>query len=347
MYTMTWLQLGKKIVKYKVAALTFLALSTIVMGYFAMQVKLSYEFTKAIPEDNPKYVIYQDFVKKFGVDGTTMVVGFQTDSFFTTNIFNQVADLQKDIKTIPGVTEVVSVPSAYTLVKDSIASKFIPHKIFNAPYTSDSSLAADRAVLERLPFYKNLMYNPISHSYIMAISFLPDSINSGARSGIINKLKSKLDAFAVKSQLAIHISGLPYIRTILAERIKKEIGSAIPTGSEKTFLMKGRDIRTGTPKEVILTEKDTAEALEGVVNQIVNAVKHALENTPPELSSDLVDSGMVLAGGGAYLKNLDKLIKKETGLPVTIAEDALSCVAIGTGKALEQEGIFSSMLTSY
>jgi rod shape-determining protein MreB len=132
-----------------------------------------------------------------------------------------------------------------------------------------------------------------------------------------------------------------------AEKIKKEIGSAIPTGSVKTFLMKGRDNRTGTPKEVILTEKDTAEALEGVVGQIVNAIKHALENTPPELSSDLVDSGMVLAGGGAYLKNLDKLIKKETGLPVTIAEDALSCVAIGTGKALEQEGIFSSMLTSY
>ena len=74
------------------------------MGYFAIQVKLSYEFTKAIPEDNPKFVIYQDFVKKFGVDGTTMVVGFQTDSFFTAGLFNQVADLQKDIKTIAGVT---------------------------------------------------------------------------------------------------------------------------------------------------------------------------------------------------------------------------------------------------
>ena len=111
--------------------------------------------------------------------------------------------------------------------------------------------------------------------------------------------------------------------------------------------MKGRDNRTGTHKEIILTEKDTAEALEGVVGKIVNAIKHALENTTPELSSDLVDSGMVLAGGGAYLKNLDKLIKKETELPVTIAEDALSCVAIGSGKALEQEGIFSSMLTSY
>ena len=220
---MTWLQLGKSIVKYKVAALAFLALSTLVMGYFAIQVKLSYEFTKAIPEDNPKFVIYQDFVKKFGVDNTTIVVGFQTDSFFTTNIFNQVADLQKAIKTIPGVTEVVSVPSAYTIVKDSAASKFLTHKIFNAPYTSDSALAADRVVLESLPFYKNLMYNPNSHAYIMAISFLPDSINSGARSAIIKNLQSKLDGFASKSSLAVHISGLPYIRTILADRIKKEM----------------------------------------------------------------------------------------------------------------------------
>ena len=220
---MTWLQLGKNIVKYKVAALTFLALSTLFMGYFAIQVKLSYEFTKAIPEDNPKFVIYQDFVKKFGVDGTTMVVGFQTDSFFTAGLFNQVADLQKDIKTIAGVTEVLSVPNAYTIVKDSAASKFLPHKIFNAPYTSDSALAADRAVLESLPFYKNLMYNPSSHAYIMAISFLPDSINSGARSAIIKNLQSKLDGFASKTKLAVHISGLPYIRTILADRIKKEM----------------------------------------------------------------------------------------------------------------------------
>ena len=220
---MTWLQLGKNIVKYKIAALSFLALSTLVMGYFAIQVKLSYEFTKAIPEDNPKFVIYKEFVKKFGVDGTTMVVGFQTDSFFTTTVFNQVADLQKEIKTIPGVTEVVSVPSAYTIIKDSASSKFIPHKIFNAPYISDSALVADKAILESLPFYKNLMYNPSSNAYIMAISFIPDSINSVARSGIIKNLQSKLDAFVSKSNLKVHISGLPYIRTILADRIKKEM----------------------------------------------------------------------------------------------------------------------------
>ena len=132
-----------------------------------------------------------------------------------------------------------------------------------------------------------------------------------------------------------------------AEKIKKEIGTCIPTNSDNTYVMKGRDLRTGVPKEVTLTEKDSAEAMSPVITKIIQAIKDALEHTPPELSADLVDMGLVLAGGGAYLKNLDKLISKETGLPVSIAEDPLSCVAIGTGKALEQEGIFSSMLTEY
>ena len=132
-----------------------------------------------------------------------------------------------------------------------------------------------------------------------------------------------------------------------AEKIKKEIGTCIPTNNDNTYIMKGRDIRTGVPKEVTLTEKDSAEAMSPIVTQMIQAIKDALEQTPPELSADLVDMGLVLAGGGAYLKNLDKLISKETGLPVSIAEDPLSCVAIGTGKALEQEGIFSSMLTEY
>ena len=132
-----------------------------------------------------------------------------------------------------------------------------------------------------------------------------------------------------------------------AEKIKKEIGTCIPTNNDNTYIMKGRDIRTGVPKEVTLTERDSAEAMSPIVTQMIQAIKDALEQTPPELSADLVDMGLVLAGGGAYLKNLDKLISKETGLPVSIAEDPLSCVAIGTGKALEQEGIFSSMLTEY
>ena len=131
-----------------------------------------------------------------------------------------------------------------------------------------------------------------------------------------------------------------------AEKIKKEIGTAIPT-TNNVFLMKGRDIRTGTPKEISLTEEDACEALMPILTQMLAAIKEALESTPPELSADLVDMGLVLTGGGALLKNIDKLISKDTGLPVTIADNPLECVAIGTGKALENEELFSTMLSEY
>tara|TARA_B110000046_G_scaffold151310_1_gene159973 strand:+ start:629 stop:1666 length:1038 start_codon:yes stop_codon:yes gene_type:complete len=131
-----------------------------------------------------------------------------------------------------------------------------------------------------------------------------------------------------------------------AEKIKKEIGTAIPSNSN-TYAVKGRDLRSGTPKEVNINEEDTAEALNDILKEMVDGIKSALENTPPELSADLVDMGLTLTGGGALLKNIDKRFSKETGLPVYIANDPLACVAIGTGKALDQEETFSTMLSEY
>ena len=131
-----------------------------------------------------------------------------------------------------------------------------------------------------------------------------------------------------------------------AEKIKKEIGTAIPTNNNK-YPVKGRDIRSGTPKEVNITEEDTSEALNPILKEMIDGVKDALENTPPELSSDLVDMGLTLTGGGALLKNIDKRFSKETGLPVHVADDPLACVAIGTGKALDQEQTFSGILSEY
>jgi rod shape-determining protein MreB len=131
-----------------------------------------------------------------------------------------------------------------------------------------------------------------------------------------------------------------------AEKIKKEIGTAIPTNNN-TYPVKGRDLRSGTPKEVNITEEDSAEAMSEILRNMINGIKDALENTPPELSADLVDMGLTLTGGGALLKNIDKRFSKETGLPVHIADDPLACVAIGTGKALEQEETFSTMLSEY
>jgi len=131
-----------------------------------------------------------------------------------------------------------------------------------------------------------------------------------------------------------------------AERIKKEIGSAcLPADGEgRRMQIKGRDLMNGVPKEIVVTERQVAEALGEPVGQIVEAVKVALEHTPPELSSDIVEKGIVLTGGGALLSNLDYVLRHATGLAVAIADDPLSCVALGTGHALEEMKTLKNIL---
>ncbi len=127
------------------------------------------------------------------------------------------------------------------------------------------------------------------------------------------------------------------IGEVTAERIKKTIGTAsIPEhGDGKLMEIKGRDLMNGVPKEIVLSEAQIAEALADPVGQILEAVKIALENTAPELAADIVDKGIVLTGGGALLRNLDLVMRHATGLPVIIADDPLTCVVMGTGRALE------------
>ena len=131
-----------------------------------------------------------------------------------------------------------------------------------------------------------------------------------------------------------------------AEQIKKEIGAACApeSGNGKTMEIKGRDLMNGVPKELVLSEAHIAEALVEPVNQIVESVKVALESTPPELSSDIVDKGIVMTGGGSMLHNLDLVLSSSTGLPVFIGDDPLSCVANGTGAVLEQPDILRHVL---
>jgi rod shape-determining protein MreB and related proteins len=123
-----------------------------------------------------------------------------------------------------------------------------------------------------------------------------------------------------------------------AERIKKEIGSACPPedGEGRIMEIKGRDLMNGVPKELIISERQIAESLAEPVSAIIEAVKVALEHTAPELAADIVDKGIVLTGGGALLSNIDYVLRHATGLPVSIADDPLSCVALGTGRALEE-----------
>jgi rod shape-determining protein MreB len=134
-----------------------------------------------------------------------------------------------------------------------------------------------------------------------------------------------------------------------AERIKIGLGAARPAenGDEGPWLeVKGRDLVNGVPREVVVSQAQISESLAEPVFQIVEAVKVALENTPPELAADICDKGIVLTGGGALLHRLDQVLREATGLPVVVAEDALSCVVLGTGRALEELKRLRNVLTT-
>jgi len=128
-----------------------------------------------------------------------------------------------------------------------------------------------------------------------------------------------------------------------AETIKTTIGNAYPDDQVQTVEVKGRDLATGTPKILTVDSDEVREAISEQLNTIVGTVHAALERMPPELAADLVDSGIVLAGGGALLKNMDVLLRSETRLPITIAEDPLSAVAVGAGQALSNLAILRGL----
>ncbi len=219
-----WYKAGRFILKYRLGLLLILLAATGFMGWKASQVQLSYDFTRALPTDNPKYQDYQAFLKRFGGDGNTMVIGLNSENYFNINFFNKVGELHNRLKKIPGVTDILSIPEVMNLQNDSVNHRLFTKRIFHHPYTSQVSLDSDRAVFESLPFYRDLSYNPQTHSYIMGVTVDKDTINSKSRTRLINDILKEVETFEKQTNVTVHNSGLPFIRTTIGNRIKNEMG---------------------------------------------------------------------------------------------------------------------------
>ena len=218
-----WQRLGSLVLQYRMILLLSLLMITGVMGYFSRQVKLSYEFGKAIPTDNPKYRDYVAFRKKFGDDGNVLVIAVQSGRFFELPFFKQYQQLIEEIKQVRNVTGILSVPAAVNLQKDSAASKLQAVKIFPDTGLNQAALDSARDVFLRLPFYRQRLYNPDSRTYLMGISINKDSLNSPLRTRIVGDILACVERFEKATGEPTYRSGLPLIRTISSDRIQKEM----------------------------------------------------------------------------------------------------------------------------
>lgn len=218
-----WRRLGQFILKYRFLLLTLLLASTALMGYWGSKVGMSYEFTRAIPTNHPANLTYQEFKKKYGEDGNLLVIGIQTDKLFTENMFNSYADLNRRLKKVNGVEDLISVPGAVNLVKDSATESLRAVPLFPDTRLNQAQLDSAAAVFYSLPFYKGLLYNPETNAWLMGVRLNKGLMNSAKRNRVAADIEATALEFGKAHQLDIKLSGLPFIRTQMSTRIANEM----------------------------------------------------------------------------------------------------------------------------
>ena len=218
-----WKTLGESILRYRYILLTILAGVTVFMAWQASQVKMSYDPGKAIPTDNPKYKVYQEFRQQFGEDGNMVVIGVQTDKFFQQDFFNDYRTLQQSIKGIKGVEDILSVPTAINLVSNQETQKLEARPLFGTGAAPQAEIDSNAREFLNLPFYRGLLYNPQSKAWLMGVRVNRDVMASKGRTAVINAIVERSEAFGAKHKTQIYLSGLPLVRTVMANRIEQEM----------------------------------------------------------------------------------------------------------------------------
>ncbi len=218
-----WRKTGQFILANRIPLLIVLIASTALMGFFASKVQLSYEFTRAIPVNHPANKTYQAFKQKYGQDGSLLVIGIQTKDLFNEKVFNNYAELVRDLKKVNGVTDIISVPSAINLVKQPETEKLVATSLFAEKRLSQAEIDSSKNIFLSLPFYRQLLYNPETNAWMMGITIEKAVINSQKRNVVVNDIRNLAETFAKNNQQEVYLSGLPLIRTELSTRIADEM----------------------------------------------------------------------------------------------------------------------------
>ncbi|MDE3183420.1 MAG: MMPL family transporter [Bacteroidota bacterium] len=242
-----WQRLAKFVLKNRLILLLLLLLTTAVMAFFASKIKMSYEFSKAIPLDNPKYQDYLSFKEKFGDDGNVLVIGVKTNDFFKLKNFQAFSKLNQELKKVPYVETVLSVANAVDLLKDTAEQKLDAIPVFPKNTETQEQIDSSLKVFYTLPFYRSLLYNPSTNAYLVVVRINKEILNSKGRTKVIDDIIGKTNNYTAATNIPTHISGLPLIRTQVADRIAHEmkwfvIGSLIL--SALILLLMFRSVKT-------------------------------------------------------------------------------------------------------
>lgn len=218
-----WGRIAQFVLRFRWPLLILILAVTGFMAWHASKVELSYEFTKAIPTDNPKYKAYQNFKNEFGEDGNLLVIGITTPNLFKEKLFNDYAALVKKLSATPAVIGVLSVPGATNLIKDTSAEKLQAVPVFPPGNISQQTLDSAKKVFLNLKFYDGLLYNDSTHAYLLGVSIDKQVMNSKKRNGVVKAIVDAADEFGKNNSIEMHYSGLPLIRTTMATRIANEM----------------------------------------------------------------------------------------------------------------------------
>jgi hypothetical protein len=218
-----WLKVSSIILRNKFLLLGILAVITVFLGYHARNVEMSYEYNSLLPKKDPAFKEHQQFVEVFGEEGNLIIIGIQDTAFFQIDRFRKWEELCYELSQVEGVEDLLSVSSAYNLVKNTEERRFEIEALFPGAIASQEEMNRRVNTFHSLPFYQKLVYNPDSHAYLLAITVNKDKMRSKERENLVKSIQRITRNFEKEQKVDLHYSGLPYIRVINSIQIKKEI----------------------------------------------------------------------------------------------------------------------------